>query len=420
MKKVIVRGQNRLKGNVSVHGAKNAVLPILSASILTGDRCVIHNCPDLSDVHNTIDILKFLGNDVSFSDGTVTVKRNESPCDMEIPDVMMQKMRSSVLFLGAVLNKYKYVRITLPGGCELGARPIDLHLKAFEKLGVTINEHCGYYECFAEKIIGNDVYLDFPSVGATENIIILACRCSGITVIHNAAKEPEIVDLQNFLNSAGAKIIGAGTDTVYISGVERLHDTEYTVMPDRIVTATYLIAAAATGSEITVTDTCIDDLVSVISVMQQCGFDFRYGDGCIKILKTDCVKPVDIIRTMPYPGFPTDVQSIITPLLSVADGTSIICENLFENRFKHIYELNRMGADISVMERNAVIRGVDSLYGANVRAMDLRGAAGLIIAGLCAKGDTVIDGIEYLERGYDSFVENLRKLGADINYISQT
>ncbi len=261
MKKVIVRGQNRLKGNVSVHGAKNAVLPILSASILTGDRCVIHNCPDLSDVHNTIDILKFLGNDVSFSDGTVTVKRNESPCDMEIPDVMMQKMRSSVLFLGAVLNKYKYVRITLPGGCELGARPIDLHLKAFEKLGVTINEHCGYYECFAEKIIGNDVYLDFPSVGATENIIILACRCSGITVIHNAAKEPEIVDLQNFLNSAGAKVIGAGTDTVYISGVERLHDTEYTVMPDRIVTATYLIAAAATGSEITVTDTCIDEIV---------------------------------------------------------------------------------------------------------------------------------------------------------------
>lgn len=417
MKKVIVRGQNRLEGSVNVHGAKNAVLPILTASLLVGEKCVIHNCPNLSDVHNTIDILKFLGNDVSFADGTVTVRRNDSPLDTEIPDFMMQKMRSSVLFLGAVLNKHKYVRITLPGGCELGARPIDLHLKAFEKLGVTVNEHFGYYECFADKIIGNDVYLDFPSVGATENIIILACRCRGVTVIHNAAKEPEIVDLQNFLNSAGAKIIGAGTDTVYINGVERLFDTEYTVMPDRIVTATYLIAAAATGGEVTVTDTRPDDLLSVISVLQQCGFVFRYGDGCIKILKSDLVKPVDIIRTMPYPGFPTDVQSIITPLLAVADGTSIICENLFENRFKHIYELNRMGADISVMERNAVIRGVGSLYGANVHATDLRGAAGLIVAGLCAKGDTVIDGICYLERGYDDFIKNLKTLGADINYI---
>lgn len=418
MKKISVNGRKSLRGCVRVHGSKNAVLPILSASILTGDSCTIHNCPDLSDVHNTIDIIKFLGYDVFFEEGTVSICYKRPPVGTEIPDVMMQKMRSSVLFLGSVLNKYKYAKITLPGGCELGARPIDLHLKAFEKLGVTINEQCGYYECFAEKIVGNDVYLDFPSVGATENIIILACRCSGITVIHNAAKEPEIVDLQNFLNSAGAKIIGAGTDTVYISGVKELHETGYAVMPDRIVTATYLIAAAVTNSEITVKDVCTSDLVAVISVLQQCGFRFEDYEDSIKIFRSDGIKSVDLIRTMPYPGFPTDVQSIITPLLSVADGTSIICENLFENRFKHIYELNRMGADISVMERNAVIRGVKKLYGANVHAMDLRGAAGLVIAGLCADGSTVIDGVEYLERGYDNFVENLNSLGADIHYIS--
>ena len=417
MKKILIRGGKKLNGSVKIQGAKNAVLPILSASILTEDKCVIRNCPDLSDVHNTVDIIRFLGHDAVFSDNVITVTHT-NPTNNDIPDLMMRKMRSSILFLGAVLNKYKYAKVTLPGGCELGARPIDLHLKAFESLGVTINEHCGYYECIADEIIGNDVYLDFPSVGATENIIILACRCKGITVIHNAAKEPEIIDLQNFLNSAGAKITGAGTDTVYIKGVKKLNGTDYSVMPDRIVTATYLIAGAATGSELTVTDVCTEDLMSVISVLSRCGFKFEFGYDFVKILKSPSVNSVDLIRTMPYPGFPTDVQSVITPLLSIADGTSIISENLFENRFKHISELNRMGADISVMERNAVIRGVKKLYGANVTAKDLRGAAGLIVAGLCADGTTIVDGIEYLDRGYDRFVENLNSLGADIIYIS--
>lgn len=417
MKKILIRGGKKLNGSVKIQGAKNAVLPILSASILTEDNCVIRNCPDLSDVHNTVDIIRFLGHDAVFSDNVITVTHT-NPTNNDIPDLMMRKMRSSILFLGAVLNKYKYAKVTLPGGCELGARPIDLHLKAFESLGVTINEHCGYYECIADEIIGNDVYLDFPSVGATENIIILACRCKGITVIHNAAKEPEIIDLQNFLNSAGAKITGAGTDTVYIKGVKKLSGTDYSVMPDRIVTATYLIAGAATGSELTVTDVCTEDLMSVISVLSRCGFKFEFGYDFVKILKSPSVNSVDLIRTMPYPGFPTDVQSVITPLLSIADGTSIISENLFENRFKHISELNRMGADISVMERNAVIRGVKKLYGANVTAKDLRGAAGLIVAGLCADGTTIVDGIEYLDRGYDRFVENLNSLGADIIYIS--
>ena len=417
MKKILIRGGKKLNGSVKIQGAKNAVLPILSASILTEDKCVIRNCPDLSDVHNTVDIIRFLGHDAVFSDNVITVTHT-NPSNNDIPDQMMRKMRSSILFLGAVLNKYRYAKVTLPGGCELGARPIDLHLKAFESLGVTIKEHCGYYECIANEIIGNDVYLDFPSVGATENIIILACRCKGITVIHNAAKEPEIIDLQNFLNSAGAKITGAGTDTVYIKGVKKLSGTDYSVMPDRIVTATYLIAGAVTGSELTVTDVCTEDLMSVIAVLSRCGFKFEFGYDFVKILKSPSVNSVDLIRTMPYPGFPTDVQSVITPLLSIADGTSIISENLFENRFKHISELNRMGADISVMERNAVIRGVKKLYGANVAAKDLRGAAGLIVAGLCANGTTIVDGIEYLDRGYEKFVENLNSLGADIIYIS--
>lgn len=417
LKKVLIRGSTELSGKVRVQGSKNAVLPILAASILTEDNCVIEKCPRLSDVYNTINILKYIGHETIFVNNTLTIYKN-SDFNGIIPDSMIRKMRSSILFMGALLNKYGYVKITLPGGCELGARPIDLHLKAFEKLGVKIKEHYGYYECFCDKIVGDDVYLDFPSVGATENIMILACRCNGKTIIHNAAKEPEITDLQNFLNSMGADICGCGTDTIVINGVEKLYGTNYTVMSDRIVTATYLIAGAITNSEILITEACTEDLMSVISVLNNCGYNIVYDDSTIKISKNDTVKSVDLIRTMPYPGFPTDVQSIITPLLCIADGTSIITENLFENRFKHTGELNRMGADICVIERNAVIRGVERLYGACVTATDLRGAAGLIVAGLAAEGDTVVDGIEYLERGYEDLIENLNMLGAKITYIS--
>lgn len=417
MKKISVQGNALLNGKVAVHGSKNAVLPILSASVLAEDTCVLYNCPRISDVKNTLDILKHIGHNTVFDNNVLTIFSN-SRFDGSIPDDFIRKMRSSILFMGALLNKYGYVKITLPGGCELGARPIDLHLKAFEKLGVTIKEHYGYYECMCKKIIGNDVYLDFPSVGATENIMLLACRCIGKTTIHNAAKEPEIIDLQNFMNSMGADIKGCGTDTIEIYGVKNLSGTKYSIMPDRIVAATYLIAAAITNSEIEITNMCCNDLLSVISVLNICGFQIQQDISTIKIYRNDIIKPVDLIRTMPYPGFPTDVQSILTPLLCIADGMSIITENLFENRFKHICELNRMGADISIMERNAVIRGVNKLYGTNVTASDLRGAAGLIIAALNADGTTVIDGIEYLERGYENLIENLCKLGANITYTS--
>ena len=418
MKKISIKGNALLNGTVSVHGSKNAVLPILAASILAEDKNnILYNCPRISDVENTIRILEYIGHKVEFENNTLKVFENNN-FNGVIPDTYIRKMRSSILFMGALLNKYGYVKITLPGGCELGARPIDLHLKAFEQLGVVIKEHYGYYECICEKVIGNDVYLDFPSVGATENIMILSCRCTGKTIIHNAAKEPEIIDLQNFLNSMGAHISGGGTDTIKINGVKKLIGTEYSIMPDRIVSATYLIAGAITNSEIMITNTCSDDLVSVISILNRCGFNTECDKNNIKIYKADKVKSIDLIRTMPYPGFPTDVQSVITPLLCIANGMSIITENLFENRFKHICELNRMGADISVMERNAVIRGVDKLYGTNVTATDLRGAAGLIIAGLYADGITVVDGIEYLERGYENFIENLCELGAEITYTS--
>ena len=417
MKKISIKGNSVLNGSISIHGSKNAVLPILSASILAEDTCHLYNCPRISDVNNTIDILNYIGHKTTFSDNVLTVFPNNQ-FDDAIPDKFIRKMRSSILFMGALLNKYGYVKITLPGGCELGARPIDLHLKAFEKLGVTIKEHYGYYECMCKKISGNDVYLDFPSVGATENIMLLACKCVGKTTIHNAAKEPEIIDLQNFMNSMGADIRGCGTDTIEIYGVKTLKGTKYSIMPDRIVSSTYLIAGAVTNSEIEITNTCCNDLISVISVLNRCGFQTYQEYNKIKIYKNSKIKPIDLIRTMPYPGFPTDVQSVITPLLCIADGMSIITENLFENRFKHICELNRMGADISIMERNAVIRGVNKLYGTSVTATDLRGAAGLIIAGLCADGITVIDGIEYLERGYENFIENLCKLGAEITYTS--
>lgn len=417
LKKISICGNATLTGKVKIQGSKNAVLPILAASILAEDDCCIYNCPMLSDVVNTVNILKYIGHETHFKDNTLIVRNNSEFCGI-VPDYMIRKMRSSILFMGALLNKYGYVKITLPGGCELGARPIDLHLKAFEQLGVKIKEHYGYYECFCKDIRGNDIYLDFPSVGATENIMILACRCSGKTTIHNAAKEPEIIDLQNFLNSMGADISGCGSDTVEINGVKKLYGTKYSIMPDRIVAATYLIAGAVTNSEILITGTHTEDLISVISVLGRCGFNIDHDAYNIKIHKTNKVNSVDLIRTMPYPGFPTDVQSIITPLLCIADGTSIITENLFENRFKHISELNRMGADICVMERNAIIRGVEKLYGANVTACDLRGAAGLIVAGLAADGITIVDGIEYLERGYENFIENLNKLGAKIIYIS--
>jgi len=417
LKKVSIRGNATLEGKIAIHGSKNAVLPILSASILSDDICTLYNCPKISDVINTIDILNYIGHDTIFQNNVLTIYNNNK-FEGIIPDNYIRKMRSSILFMGAMLNKYGYVKITLPGGCELGARPIDLHLKAFEKLGVKIKEYYGFYECMCENIIGDDVYLDFPSVGATENIMLLACRCIGKTTIHNAAKEPEIIDLQNFMNSMGADIRGCGTDTIEIFGVKKLKGTSYTIMPDRIVAATYLIAAAITNSEIEIINTRYEDLISVISVLNRCGFQVSQNHNKIKIYKNKQIKAVDLIRTMPYPGFPTDIQSIITPLLSIADGISIITENLFENRFKHICELNRMGADINIMERNAVIRGVNKLYGTNVTATDLRGAAGLIVAGLCADGTTVIDGIEYLERGYENLIENLCKLGAEISYTS--
>lgn len=417
MKKILIRGETCLNGTVKIQGSKNAVLPIMAASILSDEGCVLYNCPHLSDVYNTMHILNFTGHDTVLEYNTLTIHRNNN-FNGVLPDSMIKKMRSSILFMGALLNKYGYVKISLPGGCELGARPIDLHLKAFEQLGVKVREHYGYYECYCDTVNGDDVYLDFPSVGATENIMILACRCDGKTKIHNAAKEPEIIDLQNFLNSLGADIKGCGTDVIEINGVKKLSGTYYNVMPDRIVTATYLIASAITNSEIFITETCTDDLISVISVLNRCGFYTEYDKNSIKIYQSERVKPIDLIRTMPYPGFPTDVQSIITSLLCIADGTSIITENLFESRFKHVGELCRMGADIRVIEKNAVIRGVDKLYGANVAASDLRCAASLIVAGLAAHGNTIVDGIEYLDRGYENFIENLNTLGADISYVS--
>jgi UDP-N-acetylglucosamine 1-carboxyvinyltransferase len=329
----------------------------------------------------------------------------------------MREMRSSIIFLGAIISRCRKATISMPGGCELGPRPIDLHLKAFRRLGISIDESHGYICCCVDNITCDDIHLDFPSVGATENIMLVAALAKGDTTISNAAKEPEIVDLQNFLNKMGAKISGAGTGVITIEGVDSLGDVEYKVIPDRIVAASYLSAAAITGGSITVNNVIPSHIQSVCSVLKECGCKISQDKHKITIEAPPRPCPVDFIRTLPYPGFPTDAQSPIMAVLSVASGTSIIAENMFENRFKHVTELNRMGADITVDGRIAVIRGVPVLSGAKITATDLRGAAALVIAGLNAEGTTHVEGIHHLDRGYEGFDGQLRKLGAQIKRV---
>jgi len=410
---MVVNGGKKLCGEIRIQGAKNSVLPILAATVINGGKNLIHNCPLIKDVHASFNILRELGCDVII-DGNDAVIDSSDICCGEIKEALMREMRSSVIFTGAVLARCKKAVISMPGGCELGPRPIDLHLKAFKTLGVQIEEMNGYIYCDGEKLHDGEVYLDFPSVGATENIMLLACGIKGTTKIYNAALEPEIVDLQGYLNSIGADISGAGTATVTINGVDGFGDCEYSVMGDRIVAATYLTAAAVTGGNVKVTGIYPEAVKPVLSVFEQCGAGIATGVDYIEINSPARLKAVSCVSTMPHPGFPTDAQALVTTLLAVADGTSVIEENIFSGRFKHVPELNRMGADIIVKDKIAVIRGVKRLDGACVTAYDLRGAAALVVAGLNAKGKTTINGLEHLDRGYESFEHNLKNLGADI------
>lgn len=417
MEKIIIHGQKRLNGEIEVHGSKNSALPILAASALVGGVSEIHNCPRLSDVDAAIKILTHLGCRVSRTGHTVTVDASGmSGC--EIPDELMREMRSSVVFLGAILGRAKEARLSTPGGCEIGLRPIDLHLSAMEQLGAKLTEDAGKLQFTApDGLTGARITLTFPSVGATENIIIAAATAKGRTVLTNAAREPEISDLADYLNGCGAHIHGAGDSTVVIDGVPALHGTSHTVIPDRIAASTYLLAGAVTQGRICVRDIIPAHLGALLPVLKEAGCDLRCSDRWICLSAPPRLQRVKMTRTMPYPGFPTDVQAPLSAMLTVADGTSVIVENIFESRYKHAGELVRFGAKISVEGRTEVIEGVPYLTGVHATAPDLRGGFALMIAGLAAHGETVLGGVEHIDRGYEAPEAVLASLGADVKRI---
>ncbi len=417
MSKLVVDGGKILKGEVKVQGSKNSTLPILAATLLCKDECVLYNCPNLTDVEASIRILRYLGCKAKRDGDTLIIDtRNVSRCD--IPNDLMHRMRSSIIFLGAVTARCKCAKMSFPGGCELGPRPIDLHLSSLRQMGIDIAEEHGEILCDAEYgIKPAKIALAFPSVGATENIMIASVLAQGTTIITNAAREPEITDLADFLNSCGAKISGAGESTIIIDGVEKLHGTAHSIIPDRIVASTLMSCAAVTHSKITLDGVIQSHLQSVIPIFEQSGCEIAYKENKMTISAPQRLKAQSLIRTMPYPGFPTDSQAVIMAMACVSDGITVFVENIFESRYKHVCELCRLGANIKVEGKVAVVDGVKRLLCADVNAYDLRGAASLVIACLCAKGESTISGIEYLERGYEDFELVLSQLGADVKKI---
>ncbi len=414
MAEIIVNGGKQLTGEIAVQGAKNSVLPVLAGAVLCDGECVIHNCPNLSDVQSSIKILRNFGAKVSYQDNTVAVDCRSIE-KYEIPESLMREMRSSVVFLGGIIGRTKRAIISNPGGCELGPRPIDLHLSALKKLGVEIYEEHGFLNCNAEKgLYGTEIHLAFPSVGATENVILTAATAKGVTVIHNAAREPEISDLADFLNSAGARIYGSGSDTIYIHGVDKLHGTTHTIIPDRIVAATYMSAAAITGSKLNLSHIMPSHMVAILHTFRESGCDISVKGKALTITAPKRLSRVPTIRSLVYPGFPTDAGPLLISMLAMAKGTTVFVENIFENRFRYINELNRLGANIKTEGKVAVIEGVNSLSGAKCVCPDLRGGAALVVAALSANGQSEIDNISHINRGYDDITGVLASVGADI------
>ena len=414
MSKFVVEGANKLSGEVLVHGAKNSALPILAATILCGAECVIHNCPNLSDVDASTRILRYLGCSV-IREGKTLVINTKNMFKHDIPDLLMREMRSSIVFLGAIVSKMGRARLSFPGGCELGPRPIDLHLKSLREMGLIINEYHGMLDCVVpNRLKGAKIALSFPSVGATENIMLAAVKAKGTTVITNAAREPEICDLADYLNKSGARIYGAGEGTITIEGVDKLEGIEHTVIPDRIAAATFMSAAAITGSDLLIKQVNLSHLSSIIPMLEETGCIIKFDNNQIKIMSPERLRPIKIVRTMPYPGFPTDAQAPLMAVTTLSKGTSVFVENIFENRYKHVDELVRMGANIKVEGRVAVVEGTNSLYGTTVQANDLRGGAALIVAALAAEGVTQVTNIGHIDRGYEEIENVLSSIGASI------
>jgi len=416
LEKLLVRGGTALKGQVEISGSKNAILPIMAASLMSSGEVILNGVPELEDISVMSEALTILGAKVKREKNVLVIDgRLVNSC--ELPDHVSRRMRASNLVMGPLLGRFKHTRVAYPGGCAIGSRPMDLHIKGFRSMGYEISEEHGLMIGKAVSARGKEIMLDVPSVGATENIMMAAAMTMGTTIIRNAAREPEIVDLQNFLNRMGARIKGAGLDTIRIEGVEVLGSVEHTVIPDRIEAGTFMVAAAISRGDVWIENVVPEHLQPLIAKLNEVGVEIMPWSGGIRVLGNHCYRPTDI-KTMPYPGFPTDMQAQMMTLLASIEGTSVIVETIFENRFMHVPELRRMGADIKVEGRVAIIKGNSDWEGASVESPDLRAGAALILAAIFAKGETRIGRLEHVDRGYEKIHEKLRKLGAEVERIS--
>ena len=416
MSKYIIEGGKALHGEIDIKGAKNSVLPLLSACILTNQNVVLHNCPNISDVHNMIKIMEYLGCKIKFENNDIVVDSSNICCE-EIPQDLAKEMRSSIFLLGALLSRLNKAKVSYPGGCDIGMRPIDIHLAGLRALGIDIKEQGGYIYCNSANKKPAEIVLDLPSVGATENLIMASVFIKGRTIIKNCAREPEIVDLEMLINKMGGKVYGAGTSVIVIDGVNSLHGVEHIPIPDRIVAGTYLIGAVMCGGKLQLNNVNSSHISSLLSKLSKSSCKIDIKNDKIIVESNTKHKSWNSIETMFYPGFPTDLQTQALVLQSISEGTCVIVENIFETRFKPVVELKKMGADITVKDRVAFVKGVPNLFGANVSSTDLRGGASLVLAGLVAKGETIIEDIYHIDRGYEDMAPILSNLGAEIKRI---
>lgn len=421
MDKIIVKGGNtRLKGTVEIEGAKNAVLPLLAATLLPSEgEIILRNVPILSDVYMMNNLVDHLGVDLEFSEESKTVHAQAaSKVKTKAPYEFVSKMRASIVVMGPILARNGHARVSMPGGCSIGSRPIDLHLRGFELMGAEITQEAGYIEAKAEKLRGAHIYLDFPSVGATQNLMMAATLAEGTTTLENAAREPEIVDLANWLNKMGANVKGAGTDTIIIKGVEKMHGANHAVVQDRIEAGTFMVAAAMTQGDVLIKDAVREHNRPLISKLIEMGVEFVQEDEGLRVLGPEVLKATNV-KTLPHPGFPTDMQSQMTAAQAIAKGESTMIETVFENRFQHLEEMRRMGLTVDITRNTAIIQGTRKLQGAQVKSTDLRASAALILLGMVAQGQTTVRKLSHLDRGYYRFHEKLKSLGADIERVPE-